>query len=123
MTESLGSGQRQIVCRDESLEFVVEVYRLTRAFPPSERYGLAAQIRRSAVSILANITEGYARFGARQLRSFIEIAYGSARECEALLLVATRVDLLDGQTSELLQSRLATISKRLLGLLRSLRNR
>jgi four helix bundle protein len=56
------------------------VYRLTAAFPQEERFGLTAQIRRSAISVGSNIAEGCGRRGNRELLNFLYIAAGSASE-------------------------------------------
>ena len=53
---------------------VIDLYRETQKFPPEERYGLQAQIRRGAVSIAANPVEGSARRGANEYRNFCNIA-------------------------------------------------
>ena len=66
----------------------VAAYRLTDAFPASERFGLAAQMRRAAVSIGSNIAEGCGRRTNRELLSFLYIASGSASELEFQLQMA-----------------------------------
>jgi len=63
---------------------VVATYRVTERMPKDERFGLTAQIRRAAVSIVANLAEGAGRSGDREMMRFISIARGSAQEliCE-----------------------------------------
>ena len=72
-------------------ELVIEVYRVTRRFPPDERYGLQAQIRRASLSVPANIVEGSARDSNREYAQFLRIACGSASEARYLATVATRL--------------------------------
>ena len=61
------------------------VYQITRSFPSEERYGLTAQMRRAAVSVLSNFAEGMGRSGDRDKARFVHIAIGSANELEVQL--------------------------------------
>ena len=70
-------------------ELVLSVYKLTQTFPKEEMFGLAAQMRRAAVSIPSNIAEGAARAGAREFAQFLNISRGSLSELETQLLIAT----------------------------------
>jgi four helix bundle protein len=76
---------RKLTVFKEAHQLVLDVYRLSRRFPESERYGLQAQLRRAAVSIPANLVEGSARHSARAYLHFIDIATGSAVELRYLL--------------------------------------
>ncbi len=75
-------------------------YRITKAFPKEETYGMNAQIRRAAVSIPANIAEGYGRGSRGEYRQFLYIAQGSLKELETHLLLAQRVELATAQAVE-----------------------
>ena len=59
---------------------VLDVYRITEAFPASEKYGLVSQMRRAAVSVPANIAEGFKRRGPRDKNRFYNFAQGSLEE-------------------------------------------
>jgi four helix bundle protein len=63
-------------------------YELTRAFPAEEKYGLALQIRRAAVSVPSNIAEGQARRGAKEFGKFLSVARGSLAELETQVLLS-----------------------------------
>ena len=75
----------------EAIDPAVDVYRLTRAFPSSEKYGLVSQMRRSVVSVSANIAEGSGRGTDGDMARFLRIALGSLAETESHLTVARRL--------------------------------
>ena len=80
-------------------EFVLAVYTFTTGFPRQETYGLALQMRRAAVSIPANIAEGFRRRGKADKARFMNVAEGSVEECRYFLILAS--DLGYGDTSSL----------------------
>ena len=79
--------------------FVLEAYAFTTTFPKPETYGLAQQMRRAAVSIPANIAEGFRRRGRPDKVRFLNIAEGSVEECRYFLILAK--DLGYGDTQKL----------------------
>ena len=81
------------------------VYKLTEKFPAEERYGLIAQMRRSAVSIPSNIAEGQARQGTKEFLQFLSHANGSLAELETQLVLSEKLGLCDPKTlSEVLRN-------------------
>ena len=78
-----------------SHRLVVEVYRATGRWPVSERFGLAGQVRRAAVSIPTNIAEGSAKRGSREFRRYLDIALGSLAELTYLLRLACDLGYLE----------------------------
>src|SRR5947199_483239 len=82
--------------------FVLEVYALTAAFPKQETYGLCLQMRRAAVSIPANIAEGFRRRGKADKARFMNMAEGSVEECRYYSILAK--DLGYGNTETLAAS-------------------
>jgi len=100
-----------------------ESYLLTARFPKDETYGMAAQIRRAAVSIPANIAEGYGSDQTGSFVQFLRIAQGSARELETHLILAERIRLVDQQAVAPLQELCERVSKMLRSLIRSLEAR
>jgi len=93
-------------------EFVLAVYRFTSDFPRTETYGLSAQFRRSAVSIAANIAEGFRKRGTLDKARFMNISQGSVEECRYYLILAQ--DLGYGETGELMRQ-MEEVSKMLEG--------
>jgi len=70
-----------------SIELVTMIYQCTNSFPKSEMYGLTNQIRRSAVSIPSNISEGAARNTSKDFSHFLAITLGSIAELETQLII------------------------------------
>ena len=90
---------RDLLVWRKAHEFVLAVYAFTAGFPKHETYGLAAQMRRAAVSIPANIAEGFRRRGRVDKVRFMNIAEGSLEECRYYLILAR--DLGYGDTTNL----------------------
>ncbi len=76
-----------VVAWQKAHQFVLAVYRLSRTFPRSETYGLASQFRRAAVSIAANIAEGFRKRGIADKVRFYNIAQGSIEESRYYLIL------------------------------------
>ncbi|MCC4589295.1 four helix bundle protein [Xanthomonas melonis] len=74
-----------------SMQLAEDVYLLTASLPAVERYGLTAQLQRSAVSIPSNIAEGNARGFTRDYARFVAIAMGSCAELQTQLLLVERL--------------------------------
>lgn len=89
-------------------QFVLSVYRLTENFPKNETYGLTSQLRRAAVSIPANIAEGFKKKSKADKARFMNIAQGSLEECRYYLVLAR--DLNYGDTNPL-QIQIEEVSK------------
>jgi four helix bundle protein len=105
----------------EAMELVKEIYRVTRDFPKEEIYGLVSQMRRAAVSIPSNISEGAARGGDREFIQFLIIARGSLSELETQLLISN--DLGYMRDAPDIQERIDRLFSLIGGLLRNLRER
>ena len=94
---------RDLIVWQRSMELVEETYSLCSRLPPAERDALADQMRRSAVSVAANIAEGHSRVHRKEFLHMLSIARGSLMELETHLLIAERVYLLsDDQVSRAL---------------------
>jgi four helix bundle protein len=99
---------QELIVWQRAHEFVLSVYRYTRGFPREELYGLTSQFRRAAVSIPANIAEGYKKRGKSDKARFMNISQGSVEECRYYLILAKDLDYGDSRTE---MSRLEEVSK------------
>jgi four helix bundle protein len=97
--------------------WVLDTYRATETFPKNEIYGLTSQLRRAAVSIPANIAEGFKKSGVADKRRFMNIAQGSLEECRYYLILAR--DLSYAKT-EALMTQLEEVSRLLNAYLRAI---
>jgi four helix bundle protein len=88
--------------------FVLETYRYSATFPKSEIYGLASQFRRAAVSVPANIAEGFRKSGQPDKVRFMNVAQGSLEECRYYIIRARDLGYGDNET---LMSQLQEVSK------------
>jgi len=68
-------------------EFVLAIYKMTKSFPKEELFGLTSQLRRAAVSIPANIADGYRKNGSLDKVRFFNIKEGSLEECKYYLIL------------------------------------
>ncbi|MEM0982552.1 MAG: four helix bundle protein [Planctomycetota bacterium] len=98
----------------------LDVYRETESFPQDERFGLTAQIRRSAISVASNIAEGYGRGSTSDYVRFLRIARGSLHELETQLMFARELRLLEPAHCEALLRSADDAGRVLGGLIRSI---
>lgn len=95
-----GFGYRKLIVWQEAKSLVIEVYVLTKKFPKAETFGLVSQMQRAAVSIVANIAEGWLRRSVTDKRRYMEIAQGSLLELAAELEVAEGVGYVEKVIAE-----------------------
>jgi four helix bundle protein len=93
--ESLMRPHERLDVWRDAMDFVEIVYRFSAVFPPDERFGLTAQLRRAAVSIPSNIAEGAARRSRREYLNFLSIARASLAEADTQLKLAVRLGFAD----------------------------
>jgi four helix bundle protein len=104
----------------ESMNLVVECYRLTKKFPKNEIYGLSSQLQRAAVSIPANIAEGRQRQHKKEFIQHLSIAYGSLAELETHFQIAARLEYIDENRLSDMLNKTSKIGKMINGLRKSL---
>ena len=99
----------------------LDIYKHTACFPREEVYGLTSQIRRSCISIAANIAEGCGRSGEPELGRFLQIGLGSASELEYHLLLASDLGYLSESAHKKLATKVVEIKRMLASLIQKLK--
>ena len=112
---------RDLKVWEKGHQLALAVYKATDKFPKDELYGLTGQIRRSCVSIPANIAEGCGRNGDAELARFLQISMGSASELEYHLLLSRDLGLVDTTTYDQLTQATIEIKRMLTSLIQTLK--
>lgn len=117
----MGQSYRELIAWQEALDFVMDVYKASRAFPRDEIYGLASQVRRAAVAVPANIAEGQARLSGNEFYYFLGRARGSLVEVETQLMIAQNLGYITAEHGKQLLDKAAEVGRILNGLIASIR--
>ncbi|MCL5027691.1 MAG: four helix bundle protein [Bacteroidetes bacterium] len=78
----------ELIVWQKAHQFTLEVYKITKIFPKEELFGLTSQFRRAAVSVPANIAEGYRKRGKNDKVKFLNTSEGSLEECKYYLTLS-----------------------------------
>jgi len=108
-----------LVAWQEGHKLVIIIYKITNKFPKTETYGLTNQIRRAAVSITSNISEGFSRKGKKEKIQFYYLAKGSLTEVQSQLLIARDVNYLEKNKFNQIAEQTVRVSKLIYGLIRA----
>src|SRR3982751_1599245 len=111
---------RDLEAWQASMDVVEHVYALTKSFPPDERFGLTAQLRRAAVSIPSNVAEAASRRTTGAFINHVSIALGSHAEAETCIEIGLRLGYLSPTRAQEIARFLNRAGQLLNGLLRSL---
>ena len=106
---------------NKAVGLAVQVCKLTKGFPPDERFALSSQIRRAATSVPANIAEGWGRGTTKEYIQYLLIARGSLMEVETHAVIAHQLQYLTKPQIESVQQQIEEIGKMLNGLIQALR--
>ena len=104
-------------------EFVLETYKVTRDFPKEERFALCTQFQRAAVSIPANIAEGYKKLSKADKLRFLNISQGSLEECRYYIILSRDLSYINNNTYNELIGSLEETSKLLNSYIRGVLNK
>ncbi len=119
MTQSF----KEVIAWQKAHAFVIQVYCVTRTFPGEERYGLCSQFQRAAVSVPANIAEGYRKDGMADKLRFLNIAQGSLEECRYYILLSKDLNYINEQIYNCLNTSIEETSRLLNAYYRGIRDR
>ena len=117
------ASYRDLMVWQKAMELAVAVYAATAKLPRDERFGLASQLQRAAVSVPSNIAEGHARQSQREFAHFLSVALGSLAEVSTQVELAGRLAQLDNATVTDVNERAEHLRAMLLSLLTAVRSR
>jgi len=109
-----------LVVWQRAMDLAPEVYQVCRMLPVEERFALADQLRRSVVSVAANIAEGQGRNGPKEFAHFLGIARGSLAELHTLLIFSNRLGYVTSDSLSDFSKRIEAIRRPLFGLLQAI---
>jgi len=96
---------------NKAIELSVAVYKATTNFPKEEIYGLTSQIRKCAISIPSNISEGVGRNSNKEFIHFLGIANGSCYELQTQLIISNKLNLINDETLQSLLKEIEEVQK------------
>ena len=102
---------QDIIAWQKAHQFVILVYKVTSNFPPHEKFSLSSQFQRAAISIPANIAEGYRKDGIGDKLRFLNISQGSLEECRYYIILAKDLSYITEQTYDYLIKHIEETSK------------
>lgn len=111
---------RELRIWQNGMQIVKQTYLITKNFPKAEIFGLVSQIRRAAVSVPSNISEGFARNHDNEYRQFLYIALGSCAELETQMEIAKELNYCKGEELTEMQNLIKLEIKMILRMIKSL---
>jgi four helix bundle protein len=121
MSDKKIQSHRDLQVWQRGMQIAEDIYALTAAFPADERFGLTSQLRRSAISVPANIAEGNARNSTKDYLRFLSISMGSLAEIETFLELVSRLHIGDSARIHEIEQLVGEERRMLRGLQRSLK--
>ena len=112
-----------IIAWQKARVFINHVYRVTKAFPSEEKFGLSSQFQRAAVSIAANIAEGYKRLGREDKVRFFNYSQGSLEECRCYIYLANDFNYITADEANMMIDEIEETSRVLNGYMNTMKGR
>jgi four helix bundle protein len=117
---NMGTSFKDLVVWQRAVQLSLAIYKLTAAFPESERFGLTNQLRRASVSAASNIAEGYGRATKGEYVQFLGHARGSLFELQTQLVIAEGLDFGDASSRSKASDLSDEVSRMLVAIMRKL---
>lgn len=105
---------------DKAVDLAVDVYRVTKNFPPEEKFGITSQMRRGSVSVASNIAEGAGRNSNGEFIHFLGMAEGSANELQTQSIISGRLNYLSKKDQGAIQTSVEEIKNMIFSLKQTL---
>lgn len=112
-----------IIAWQKARIFINHVYSITKTFPQEERYGLTSQFQRAAVSVAANIAEGYKRMGKDDKLRFYNYSQGSLEECRCYIYLSNDFNYITSDEAQIMINEIEETSKVLNSYINSIKTR
>lgn len=119
----MGQSFRDLEVWQRAIELTFAIYKLTAAFPESERFGLTNQLRRAAVSVASNIAEGSGRVTKGEYIQFLGHSRGSIFEVETQLVIAKGLHFGEGQELQTAEELCGEVGRMLRAMIKTLQSR
>lgn len=113
---------RELKIWQRSMDLAEMIYQLTDGFPKDEKFGLSSQLKRCAVSIPSNISEGAGRGTNRQFKYFLEISMGSCNEVQTQIELSYRLGFIKKEVLYKVADETLQIYRMILSFYNSLKN-
>jgi len=117
------STYKDLIVWQKAIELVSDVYSITKLFPAEEKFGIVSQLNRAAVSIPANIAEGWGRESSKNYLQFLRISRGSLMETETLLVISKNLNYIDDENFRMISEKLDETGKILQGLIKGVQQK
>jgi len=114
---------RKLVVWEKAHKLVLFIYKVTRAFPKEEQYGLVSQIRRAATSTPTNIAEGCGKYTQPDFAKYLQHAFGSIQEVQYLSFLSFELNYLNKDVYSSLEKDINEVKAMLIGLIQKVRNK
>ncbi len=115
------NSYKDLIAWQKAVALVSDIYKVTESFPESEKFGMLSQLRRAAVSVPANIAEGWGRENTKNYLQFLRISRASLYEVETLLIIANNLEYLTENKKQEMFDKTEEVAKIINGLIKSLK--